>query len=57
MPNRNRPEEKPKERSKFVEPPKQGGVDAAQEKARAEFKKLFPKSGKTAAPPSRKTDK
>ncbi len=51
MPKRQRPEEKPKAQLKLVEAAKPVGDDAAREKARAEFKKLFPNSRKTVAPP------
>ena len=57
MPKRQRPEEKPKAQLKLVEAAKPVGDDAAREKARAEFKKLFPNSRKTVGHPSRRTDK
>ena len=57
MLKRQRPEEKPNAKLKLVEAPEQVGNDAAREKARAEFKKLFPNARKTVAPPSRRTDK
>ena len=50
-------EEKPKKQIKLVETAKQVGEDAAREKAREEFKKLFPKAQKLDAPPSRRADK
>ena len=54
MTKRKRPEVKPKEQ---LEPAEQARDDAAQEKARAEFKKLFPNARKRDAPPSRRTGK
>ena len=57
MTKRKRPEEKPKAQLKLVETAKQVGDDADREKAREEFKKLFPKAQKRDAPPSRRTDK
>ena len=57
MPKRQRPEEKPKAQLKLVEAAKPVGDDPAREKAREEFKKLFPSARKTVAPPSRRTDK
>ena len=54
MPKRQRPEEKPKAQLKLVEAAKPVGDDADREKAREEFKRLFPKAGKNVASPSRR---
>ena len=54
---RKRPEEKPKAQLKLVETTKPVVDDADREKAREEFKKLFPNARKTVAPSSRRTDK
>ena len=57
MTKRKRPEEKPKAQLKLVDTAKQARDDADREKAREEFKKLFPKAQKRDAPPSRRPDK
>ena len=57
MPRRKHPDEKPKAQLKLVDTAKQARDDADREKAREEFKKLFPKAQKRDAPPSRRTDK
>ena len=57
MTKRKRPDEKPNKPLKLVDTAKQARDDADREKAREEFKKLFPKAQKRDAPPSRRTDK
>ena len=55
MPKRERPEEKPQKQS--VPPPKQGVDEAARERARKEFRKMFPNARKALTPQSRNSYK